>query len=33
MLGTLVGLIIIIFVAVHRLDPEARGRPDGEHDR
>jgi hypothetical protein len=33
MLGTLFGLIGVIFAAVRYLDPEARGRPSDECDR
>jgi hypothetical protein len=32
MLGTLFGLIVLIFGLVLRYDPEARGRPDGARD-
>jgi hypothetical protein len=32
MLGTLFGLIVIVFTLVLRYDPEARRRSDGEHD-
>lgn len=31
MLGTLFGLIVLIFAVVHHFDPEARRAP--EHDR
>ena len=33
MLGTLFGLIVVIFAAVLRLDPEARRTPSQERDR
>jgi hypothetical protein len=33
MLGTLFGLIVLIFGVVLRLDPEARRAPAQEHDR
>jgi hypothetical protein len=33
MLGTLFGLIVVIFCLVLRYDPEARGTPGQEHDR
>ena len=33
MLGTLFGLIVVIFGAVYCLDPEARGRTGDERDR
>jgi hypothetical protein len=33
MLGTLFGLIVVIFAVVMYLDPEARGRAGGERDR
>jgi hypothetical protein len=33
MLGTLFGLIVLIFAAVLRFDPEARGAPSQERDR
>jgi hypothetical protein len=33
MLGTLFGLIIVIFGAVYLLDPEARGRGAQQRDR
>jgi hypothetical protein len=33
MLGTLFALIVVIFGAVLRYDPEARRPPDGERDR
>jgi hypothetical protein len=33
MLGTLLGLIAVIFGAVIYFDPEARGRTDEERDR
>ena len=32
MLGTLFGLIVLIFGLVLRYDPEARGASDGERD-
>jgi len=32
MLGTLVGLIVVIFAVVLRYDPEARRLPTGERD-
>ena len=32
MLGTLFGLIVVIFAVVLRFDPEARRSPDGERD-
>ena len=32
MLGTLVGLIVVIFAVVLRYDPEARRPPTGEGD-
>ena len=33
MLGTLLGLIALIYALVLRFDPEARRAPDGEGDR
>lgn len=33
MLGTLFGLIVVIFVLVVYFDPEARGTTTGERDR
>jgi hypothetical protein len=33
MLGTLFGLIVVIFAVVQYWDPEARGRPSDERDR
>jgi hypothetical protein len=33
MLGTLFGLVVIIFGVVHRYDPEARRAPSPERDR
>jgi hypothetical protein len=33
MLGTLFGLIVLIFGLVHRFDPEARRAPGQERDR
>jgi hypothetical protein len=33
MLGTLFGLIVLIFVLVHHFDPEARRAPSQERDR
>jgi hypothetical protein len=33
MLGTLFGLIVLIFATVVHFDPEARRRPDERHDR
>jgi hypothetical protein len=32
MLGTLFGLVILIFAVVHRFDPEARRRPTNDLD-
>ena len=32
MLGTLVGLIVLIFVLVLRYDPEAKGSSERQHD-
>jgi hypothetical protein len=32
MLGTLFGLIVLIFAAVHRFDPEARRAPSPRDD-
>jgi hypothetical protein len=33
MLGTLLGLTVLIVGLVLRFDPEAKRRPDGEHGR
>jgi len=33
MLGTLFGLIVLIFATVHHFDPEARRAPSQERDR
>jgi hypothetical protein len=33
MLGTLFGLIVVIFAVVQYFDPEARGRASDERDR
>ena len=33
MLGTLFGLIVLVFVLVLRFDPEARRAPESEDDR